>query len=308
MNASQIDQYLSASQSALRTFLSTLLGKEALLKLDAPTDVAFAATEAEATAMLSVIGRPATGDGFCILIEPSWLPLLSKSMLGEAMTIEDPGYEDLTSELAGQGYGTIRTQLASLGEPLQEVTFDISPPHAAVPAGSLGELLSRISFSMTYEEETYRGVALIPSLVSEALASAPPEPAPPAPTPAPPTLTRAPQAPAAPMAPPVSVSPVSFPDLGQESLSGDGMHSFGLLAEVELEVTVELGRRHLPLSDILRLTTGSVVELEKLVGEPLQLFANGRFIAEGEAIVIDEQFGIRITSLAVSNNREKAFR
>jgi flagellar motor switch protein FliN/FliY len=71
-----------------------------------------------------------------------------------------------------------------------------------------------------------------------------------------------------------------------------------MLADVELDVTVELGRRRMPLADILRLTSGSVVELEKLVGEPLQVFANNRLIAEGEAVVIDDQFGVRITSLA----------
>jgi len=107
---------------------------------------------------------------------------------------------------------------------------------------------------------------------------------------------------------PVSVAPLNLPDLGPEAISGDGGHPFGLLADVELAVTVELGRRRLPLADILRLTTGSIIELEKLVGEPLDIYANGRLIAEGEAVVIDEQFGIRITSLVTTKTQEKAFR
>ncbi|NKN80648.1 flagellar motor switch protein FliN [Weissella cibaria] len=94
--------------------------------------------------------------------------------------------------------------------------------------------------------------------------------------------------------------------MGKETL-GENNHTFGLLADVELEVTVELGRRRLPLADILRLTNGSVIELEKLVGEPLDIYANGRFIPEGEAVVIDDQFGIRITSLASTRNRDKVF-
>jgi flagellar motor switch protein FliN/FliY len=89
--------------------------------------------------------------------------------------------------------------------------------------------------------------------------------------------------------------------LGTGTSSQANGGNLGLLAGVELEVTVELGRRRMALSDILRLTNGSVLELEKLVGEPLQIFANSRLIAEGEAVVIDEQFGVRITALAASN-------
>lgn len=101
-----------------------------------------------------------------------------------------------------------------------------------------------------------------------------------------------------------AVAPAAFPELGEESFS-DATEPLELLAEVELEVTVELGRRRLPLSDVLRLTKGSVVELEKLVGEPLQVYANGRLIAEGEAVVIDEQFGVRVTRL-LANARARA--
>ena len=82
--------------------------------------------------------------------------------------------------------------------------------------------------------------------------------------------------------------------------------NFDLLAEVELTLTVELGRRKLALSEVLQLTPGSVIELEKLVGEPLEIYANGRLIAEGEAVVVDEQFGVRITNLAPAKIRSKA--
>ena len=102
------------------------------------------------------------------------------------------------------------------------------------------------------------------------------------------------------------MAPATFPELGGEGFDGEG-DNFSLLAEVELEVSVELGRRKLSLAEVLRLTTGSVIELENLVGEPLEVFANGRLIAEGEAVVIDEQFGIRITRLASDRQRTKAF-
>ena len=101
----------------------------------------------------------------------------------------------------------------------------------------------------------------------------------------------------------VRVAPAAFADLGPESLgpeSGDGSRypaSFDLLREVELEITVELGRRSLPLAQVLRLAAGSVVELDHLVGEPLGIYANGHLIAEGEAVVLGEQLGVRVTRL-----------
>ena len=74
--------------------------------------------------------------------------------------------------------------------------------------------------------------------------------------------------------------------------------ALGLLADVEIEVTVELGRRRLPLGEVARLDVGSVIELDTLAGEPLVVYANGRRIATGEAVVVGGQFGVRIHSLA----------
>jgi len=74
--------------------------------------------------------------------------------------------------------------------------------------------------------------------------------------------------------------------------------AFDLLADVEIEVTVEFGRRRLPLGEVARLEVGSVIELDALAGEPLAIFANGRRIATGEAVVVDGQFAVRIESLA----------
>jgi flagellar motor switch protein FliN/FliY len=71
-----------------------------------------------------------------------------------------------------------------------------------------------------------------------------------------------------------------------------------LLADVELEISVELGRRRLTIGEVSRLAVGSVLELDTLAGEPLRLFANGRLIGTGEAVVVDGQFGIRISTLA----------
>ena len=78
--------------------------------------------------------------------------------------------------------------------------------------------------------------------------------------------------------------------------SGGG--TLDLLGDVELEVTVELGRCRLPLAEVARLGVGSVVELDALAGDPLVVYANGRRIATGEAVVVDGQFGVRIQKVS----------
>lgn len=73
--------------------------------------------------------------------------------------------------------------------------------------------------------------------------------------------------------------------------------NIGLILDVPLQVTVELGRAKKTIKDILELTSGSIVELDKLAGEPVDIFVNGKFLAKGEVVVIDENFGVRITDI-----------
>jgi flagellar motor switch protein FliN/FliY len=70
-----------------------------------------------------------------------------------------------------------------------------------------------------------------------------------------------------------------------------------LLLDVPLEVSVELGRSRMTIQDLLALTPGSVIELDKVAGEPLDIVINDRLIARGEAVVINDKFGIRITDI-----------
>ena len=78
-----------------------------------------------------------------------------------------------------------------------------------------------------------------------------------------------------------------------------------LLLDVTLRVTVELGRTRMKLSQILELQHGSVVELDRLAGDPVDVFVNDRMVAHGEVVVVDDKFGVRITQM-VSPNSEKA--
>ena len=73
--------------------------------------------------------------------------------------------------------------------------------------------------------------------------------------------------------------------------------NIGLILDVPLQVNVELGRTKKSIKDILDLTKGSIVELDKLAGEPVDILVNGKYLAKGEVVVIDENFGVRITEI-----------
>lgn len=79
-----------------------------------------------------------------------------------------------------------------------------------------------------------------------------------------------------------------------------------LLLDVKLPVAIELGRTQMTIHDILDLTSGSVVELSKLAGEPVDLLVNDKVIARGEVVVVDENFGLRVTSLISPEERLKS--
>ncbi|NMM51235.1 flagellar motor switch phosphatase FliY [Paenibacillus aquistagni] len=95
---------------------------------------------------------------------------------------------------------------------------------------------------------------------------------------------------------PVNVQPVQFADLHQAS-SAPVDSNLNLLMDIPLRVTVELGRTHKQIKDILELSQGSIIELDKLAGEPVDILVNNKLIAKGEVVVIDENFGVRVTDI-----------
>ena len=76
-----------------------------------------------------------------------------------------------------------------------------------------------------------------------------------------------------------------------------------LIMDIPLRVTVELGRTKMPVSELLNLTQGSVIELSKLAGEPMEVLVNDKLIARGEAVVVNEKFGIRLTDIISTSER-----
>lgn len=96
----------------------------------------------------------------------------------------------------------------------------------------------------------------------------------------------------------VTVQPVqfaSFEDLDQ--VQGPQNQNLNILLDVKLQLSVELGKTDLPIKKVLELTKGSIVTLNKAAGEPVELYANGKLIAFGEVVVIEDNFGLRITHI-----------
>ncbi len=101
---------------------------------------------------------------------------------------------------------------------------------------------------------------------------------------------------------PVNVQPVQFQDFDDTGMTGE-KGNISLIMDVPLEVTVELGRTHRIIKDILEFVPGSIIELDKLAGEPIDILVNGKVIAKGEVVVIDENFGVRITEIVSPSKR-----
>lgn len=84
--------------------------------------------------------------------------------------------------------------------------------------------------------------------------------------------------------------------------------NLGLILDIPLRVTVELGRTKMPVSELLNLTQGSVVELSKLAGEPMEVLVNDKLIAKGEAVVVNEKFGVRLTDIISPTERVESLK
>lgn len=106
---------------------------------------------------------------------------------------------------------------------------------------------------------------------------------------------------------PVEVHEASFEPLSQGSI-GESHKNIDLILDVPLNVSVVLGRTKKSIKDILDLSTGSLIELDKLAEEPVEVLINGKKIAYGEVVVVDENFGVRITSIVSGPERIKSLR
>lgn len=104
---------------------------------------------------------------------------------------------------------------------------------------------------------------------------------------------------------PTTVQAAQFQQLDTASASQPVDRKLDVLFDLDLTLSIELGRRQMAIKDILELQRGSVVEFDKLAGEPVDILINNKKIAEGEVVVIEKHFGIRITSLVNTADRLK---
>lgn len=95
---------------------------------------------------------------------------------------------------------------------------------------------------------------------------------------------------------------------GSSGGSSSKDRNLGLILDIPLRVTVELGRTKMPVSELLNLTQGSVVELSKLAGEPMEVLVNDKLIAKGEAVVVNEKFGVRLTDIISPTERVESLK
>ncbi|MCA1053521.1 flagellar motor switch phosphatase FliY [Rossellomorea aquimaris] len=102
---------------------------------------------------------------------------------------------------------------------------------------------------------------------------------------------------------PVNVQPASFSSFEPAPMGQQETKNLDMLLDIPLQVTVELGRTNRSVKDILELSSGSIIELDKLAGEPVDILVNSRLIAKGEVVVIDENFGVRITDIVSPSDR-----
>lgn len=94
-----------------------------------------------------------------------------------------------------------------------------------------------------------------------------------------------------------AAQPAEFDEMQDESQPGAGDVNLEVILDVPVTLSMEVGRTRVPIRNLLQLNQGSVVELDRAAGEPLDVFVNGTLIAHGEVVVVNERFGIRLTDV-----------
>lgn len=102
---------------------------------------------------------------------------------------------------------------------------------------------------------------------------------------------------------PVNVAPVEFEAFSEPQHTTSQLGNLDMLMDIPLSITVELGRTQRSVKEVLELSAGSIIELDKLAGEPVDILVNKRIVAKGEVVVIDENFGVRVTDILSQSER-----
>ena len=100
-----------------------------------------------------------------------------------------------------------------------------------------------------------------------------------------------------------TVAPAAFTNFTPTTTPNGAGNDINMILDIPVQLTVELGRTRIPIKHILQLAQGSVVELDALAGEPMDVLVNGYLIAQGEVVVVNEKFGIRLTDIVTPSER-----
>jgi|SRR5688500_128195 flagellar motor switch protein FliN len=103
-------------------------------------------------------------------------------------------------------------------------------------------------------------------------------------------------------------APAEFAELPRTAVGGTGQLNLDLIMDVRLTLTLEVGRTRISVRNLLALTQGSVVELDKLAGEPLDVLVNGTLVAHGEVVVVNDKFGIRLLDVVSPEKRVESLK
>jgi flagellar motor switch protein FliN len=259
-----------------------------------------------------------------MVLDAAFAKLVASSLMG-AETGDDSALSEMElsaiSEVVSQANGSFLTNLASaLKSPATGASVTLADPAGVADEMGEGALMASI-YLQNSEGNNVLVRHIIPGALAqrilgklhEAPAATPPPPPPaarhvaaaasPAPT-FPAAASLAPQPPPAypiassgSIAPPTTqFAPAAFSQLSAMQADTE-IRNLDILLDVPLTVTVELGKTHIPIKQILEYGQGSLITLDKLAGEPIDLLVNGKYFAKGEVVVIDENFGVRITSI-----------
>ena len=310
-----IKEYTGAVSQASKDVLSTLLGESADASVDdfKETDSSSVGDEVKGDLVVAEINYKGMvqGKSLVIMSEDNALKLAAQMTGGGAGSDFGDLEESAFSEAIQSVFSSANTTIAAkCGGEVQ-----LDPPEITVRPGSLGDLMpesAERSMLLTYNLKSgavsgpiYQ---IVPRNLLHSLASASSE----SPAAAPEGEQRAPiQS----KAPPVMAAPAQFApmmdqsfDMQTASAPSVDISNLELILDIQLEVTVELGRTHRKIRDVLELGPGSVVELDRLAGEPVDILVNDKLFAKGEVVVIDENFGVRITDILTIEERIEALK
>jgi len=226
--------------------------------------------------------------------------------ISDLIDLQDTGTIDGIGEFIKGDFVKIQFRLL-VGELVDSIMMQL------YPIALVKDMVSQIRSNMETDSNSTVDDAAFGETANDAPAPPPPAPAPPpqpAPSAAPPPPMpqqmpphgmeyqyQQPMPMYQPQQPPVNVQAAQFTSFAGAFPPTYSSENIDIIMDVPLEVTVELGRTHKSIKDILEFTPGTIIELNKIAGEPIDVLVNGKYVAKGEVVVIEESFGIRITEI-----------